>query len=265
MDTSPAMYPGQQQQQRTPRTPMSYELQSPASNASSYIKNVNSVGPFGGPTSASALMSGSGGLDVNSLVVNIMLSDSVLNLFKDHNFDSCTICVCNTNIKGADVGLYVVDHAAEAQYPCMCGFSAVVNRKYSAGSGLFYEDEVDITGLRDDRLEHRKPSLLIGSSQKLDSATADTLPPTMLLQLQSQFASVFPTLLTSQLRVTGNSAAAVQLLDVQDSCEACGLALEVGRQAAADSCCMAPINNARFDDPAVKNGCMHKWPFMQGK
>ena len=39
-------------------------------------------------------------LQVNSLVVNIMLSDSLLNVFKDHNFDSCPICVCNMNIKG---------------------------------------------------------------------------------------------------------------------------------------------------------------------
>lgn len=36
--------------------------------------------------------------------------------------------------------------AEEDQIRCSCGFSAVVNRRLAYGSGLFYEDEMEITG-----------------------------------------------------------------------------------------------------------------------
>lgn len=35
----------------------------------------------------------------------------------------------------------------EDQIRCSCGFSAVVNRRLAYGSGLFYEDEMEITGI----------------------------------------------------------------------------------------------------------------------
>lgn len=90
--------------------------------------------------------------EADSLLVNLLLSDSLLELFRDHNFASCTLCVCNMNIKGADVGVYlppslVPTASEEAQYKCTCGFSAVVNRHQSHRAGLFYQDELDITGL----------------------------------------------------------------------------------------------------------------------
>ncbi|XP_077510502.1 mediator complex subunit skuld isoform X2 [Amblyomma americanum] len=90
--------------------------------------------------------------EADSLLVNLLLSDSLLELFRDHNFASCTLCVCNMNIKGADVGVYlppslVPTASEEAQYKCTCGFSAVVNRHLSHRAGLFYQDELDITGL----------------------------------------------------------------------------------------------------------------------
>ena len=69
MEASPApTYPASSQQ----RTPMSYELPSPMSNASSYM-NKNSVDPQG---TNSPLP------EAHSLVTTIMLSDSILNLFK---------------------------------------------------------------------------------------------------------------------------------------------------------------------------------------
>lgn len=37
--------------------------------------------------------------EANSLVVNILLADTALNIFRDHNFDSCTLCVCNAGPK----------------------------------------------------------------------------------------------------------------------------------------------------------------------
>lgn len=141
-------------QQRTPRTPMSYE--SPASTSSScFNKNLSSMDNThsnGGQTP-----------EVNSLTVNILLMDSILNVFKDLNFDSCTICVCNTNIDGNDVGLYLPDRPKEDVYRCYCAFSAIVNRRHGLNSGLFYEDEVDITGYRHGYLDTRKRSLLQAS------------------------------------------------------------------------------------------------------
>lgn len=90
--------------------------------------------------------------DISSLLINLAMSDSLMNLFKDHNFESCTLCVCNMNLKGSDVGIYLPDALIpgiydESQYKCTCGFSAVVNRHRSALSGLFYEDEIEITGI----------------------------------------------------------------------------------------------------------------------
>lgn len=51
--------------------------------------------------------------EANSIVVNVVLTDSLLNVFRDHNFDSCTLCVCNAgpkvvgNIKGTDAAVYL--------------------------------------------------------------------------------------------------------------------------------------------------------------
>ena len=99
IESSPATFQNSVGQQRTP---MSYELQSPASNASSYLnKTLNSVDNQGTNHQIP---------EVHSLIVNIYLMDSRLNLFRDHNFDSCNICVCNMNIKGSDVGIYVPEN-----------------------------------------------------------------------------------------------------------------------------------------------------------
>ena len=206
IEASPAPFSSSQPQ----RTPGSYDLQSPASNASSYLnKTLDSVNN----TNTNYQIP-----EVHSLVVNVCLSDSSLNLFKDHNFDSCNICVCNMNIKGADVGLYLPDPSNEPQYKCACGFSAVVNRKYGTGSGLFYEDEVDITGIRDDRLDRRKPNLLQleppkdttkegdGAANQNGSAESSAnqnettqIPQSVLVSLQEQFSSPFPSFFTMQL------------------------------------------------------------------
>ena len=242
------------------RTPMSYELQSPASNASSYMnKNMSSVDN----THTNSQVA-----EVNSLAVNILLSDSILNLFKDHNFDSCTICVCNMNIKGADMGVYLTDKSNEPQYRCTCGFSAVTNRKYGARSGLFYEDEVDITGIRDERLEQRKPRLLALEHLQGGKDPAANLPPdvtedTMTL-LCSQFSALFPsaTVLHNYYRQRVDlvpAAPEVNLLEMQDGCEACYTALEAGRQV-MDNCA-----SSKLEDPMQKATCLHKWPYVQGK
>ena len=97
------------------------------------------------------------------------------------------------NIKGADVGLYIADPTNEAQYRCTCGFSAVMNRKLGHNSGLFYEDEVDITGMRDYRYERRKPSLLAMEYQKDEhKEQGEDVPPAILRLLEEQYANPYP-------------------------------------------------------------------------
>ena len=41
------------------------------------------------------------------LLLNVLLADTVLNVFRDHNFDSCTLCVCNA---GARVSALVLTY-----------------------------------------------------------------------------------------------------------------------------------------------------------
>ncbi len=67
----------------------------------------------------------------NSLTVNLVLSDSLLNLYRDINFNSCSMCVCTNegNIRGGESLLYLPDINSAEDYDCKCGYSAVVNRK----------------------------------------------------------------------------------------------------------------------------------------
>ena len=154
--------------------------------------------------------------EVDSLLFNVLMNDSILNFFRDMNFDSCVLCACTPNelsIRGTDSTIYlekprdivkpsvVTSSAPNAQNPathspyhthmyphqpspyhhhpppshasmynqqqssmsssssannhqhnqhnsCSCGFSAVVNLRLSYLSGLFYEDELEITGIK---------------------------------------------------------------------------------------------------------------------
>lgn len=83
------------------------DLPSPASTTSSYLnRNLTSIEPATTPVTARAP-------EANALVVNVLLADTALNIYRDHNFDSCTLCVCNAgvkcvgNIRGADAGYYL--------------------------------------------------------------------------------------------------------------------------------------------------------------
>ncbi|CAH8510541.1 unnamed protein product [Schistosoma rodhaini] len=113
-------------------------------------------------------------LETNGLLVNLILSDSMLNLFKDHNFDSCNICECTSSILGSEIGLYLSNSISTTSpcsksgrtntstfgghdlvggsgfhftRGCKCGFSAVMNQKYVVNGNLFYEDEIEVTRL----------------------------------------------------------------------------------------------------------------------
>ena len=72
--------------------------------------------------------------EASSLMLNLMLSDTILNVFRDHNFDSCTICVCyndHGNIRGRDAAPYLPNFSGDDDQPCICGFSALMNRYVS--------------------------------------------------------------------------------------------------------------------------------------
>lgn len=115
--------------------------------------------------------------EVDGSLVNLILSDSLLNLFKDHNFDSCNICECTSSVLGSEIGVYLADPELElssidpnptvpstsfipndlvssapelgrTNRTCKCGFSAVSNQKYALNANLFYEDEIEVTQLQ---------------------------------------------------------------------------------------------------------------------
>ncbi|CAM4949581.1 unnamed protein product [Rotaria socialis] len=122
--------------------------------------------------------------EIDSFIFNVLLNDSILNIHRDINFDSCVLCACNSNelsIHGSDSIVYLekphdnskLTHSQmyphqqqslyqhTAQHPqqqtttsinnsCSCGFSAVVNLRLGHSSGLFYEDEIEITGIKAD-------------------------------------------------------------------------------------------------------------------
>lgn len=89
---------------------------------------------------------------------------------------SCTLCVCNAgpkvvgNIRGADMYLPEagggLNNSDEDQIRCNCAFSAVVNRRLSHRAGLFYEDEVEITGplFVDECIDRKRTPLAVVSA-----------------------------------------------------------------------------------------------------
>ncbi|CAF1072689.1 unnamed protein product [Rotaria magnacalcarata] len=180
------------------------------------IRSVGSVQALNSPTTYSQSIT-INQPEVDSLLFNVLLNDSILNFFRDMNFDSCVLCACTPNelsIRGIDSTIYLekprdflkpsaTPTSAGAQnqpthspfhphmYPhqqssyhmhphsslyaqpqqqqqqqqhhaipstnshshhnsCSCGFSAVVNLRLSYSSGLFYEDEIEITGIKAD-------------------------------------------------------------------------------------------------------------------
>jgi mediator of RNA polymerase II transcription subunit 13 len=244
------------------RTPSAYDLQSPASNASSYLnRTLSSVDNQ--PTTNSQCH------EANSLVVNIFLSDSLLNLFKDSNFDSCSMCVCNGNILGSDNGVYLPDRSKEEQYKCYCGFSAVVNRKYGVNSGLFWEDEFDISGKK--TLPPPKKASLFALDGELNKGLLPftDIPESLLLQLQAQFSCLIPTAMidyacygkrrkngTDSNRDMTRGDGEVNVLEMSDGCEACWPALEAAVQA-TNGQALTPEKSSMLP--------LHKWPYLQGE
>jgi len=182
------------------RTPISYEIMSPASSsgASSFYAGRT----IGSVDAQCQSVVGAAAPEASSLFATLALSDSPLGIFRDENFDSCTICVCNMNIDGADVGTVLPARRSNTgqddQFRCTCAFSAIINRRRAQRSGLFYEDEIDITGLRHTAYDHRKPSLGSLSDSRNSNgmangvAQAELLPEGALHLLREQLSSLYP-------------------------------------------------------------------------
>ncbi|XP_033098665.1 mediator of RNA polymerase II transcription subunit 13-like [Anneissia japonica] len=240
-----------------PRSAHNLELQSPASEASSYVKNLNSIEA---PASTSVYP------EVDSVLVNLILSDSLMNIYKDRNFDSCVICACNMNIKGADAGMYLPDNFAHNQYKCVCGFSAVMNRKCALVSGLFAEDESEVTGqpLNGALWACSKAGLNMNPTTGKDTVTKgagkDSVLSTtenLVKMLQEQCNSPYSTLcrLNSIRSRSGHSHMEKLKLhfEIEDGCEACYTAIEEGRQ-------FAEFGSSR-PSHVLKTELLHRWAF----
>lgn len=324
---------------RTPcPAPPPYELPSPAtSTASSYLnKNLNSVEPVPTPIMARAP-------EANSLVVNILLGDTALNIFRDHNFDSCTLCVCNAgpkvvgNIRGADAGIYLPTPPPQPQptlpfpptspFPgmgmsgppppylmgsspghhgvapnvmavvteedpirCSCGFSAVVNRRLSHRSGLFYEDELEITGIAEDPGDRRKSSLLAyllpntGKSGQENINTGDMvdLVPQNVMELLKEQCVIIQSSSNSLYRASRQFrgilgpdvpyGTTVNVLEFMDGNDVTCMALEQGRQALLESTtvAMCKVEEMQQRQQIMQHGgrssntpCVHRWPYLR--
>uniref|UniRef100_A0A672IUR7 Mediator of RNA polymerase II transcription subunit 13 n=1 Tax=Salarias fasciatus TaxID=181472 RepID=A0A672IUR7_SALFA len=253
---------------RTPRTPRGpsaagsgqgsvkqdgTELSSPASTPSTGLP-LSSVEPLARPLAGPSLP------EAHSLYTVLLLSDSVLSVFKDRNFDSCCICACNLNVKGADVGVYIPDSTREDQYRCMCGFSAIVNRRLAHGTGLFLEDELDIYGRASEagRAAERRLALC--------RREASPASPSVMALLQEQCSQPISSLASLRPPPLGGSShgrkAALlqswmsekQWADGSDACVECYNALEQGLQYVDNP------SGGRVDAAVVRSTALHSWP-----
>ncbi len=271
-----------------------------ASPASAYAFNKSSTPSTS--KSGQATCSGDGLSDyskapeANSLLLNLMLSDTLMNVFRDHNFDSCTLCVCTNegNIRGRDATIYLppseLANAGESgdsnsdDVNCSCGFSAVTNRRLAHQSGLFYEDETEVTGITEDLYYRKKASLLLldpkghhedsGSNDNFaeKSTEVDTIPsPLMdLIIKQSTFymsshnalykyshqylrTAVQPTSISMVELVDGNDVIFSTLEQVKTVTTPCG--------EGKDSVHQQQIQSAKLD-LAQKGTCLHKWALL---
>lgn len=166
--------------------------------------------------------------EADGLLVNIMLSDSMLNLFKDHNFDSCNICECTSSILGSEIDVYLCNPTSSPSgsnvkasrsslggggsagsvnafgthdlvsgfgftRDCKCGFSAVMNQKFVVNGNLFYEDEIEVTNLsvRTER-DHTRPSYSVAPTYRHNAGWWNSASvQTPLPLLQELFRSVY--------------------------------------------------------------------------
>lgn len=233
--------------------------------------------------------------EAHSVVVNFTLSDSMLNLFKDHNFESCTICVCNMNIKGSDVDVYLPSGSVpgfdEPQYKCSCGFSAVTSRHRSHFAGLFYEDEIESTGFVYDPCEgltkksylaiENKPPNDTSSDHKENKADVNSIKPKLIDLLTIQCSNVlsscsclikavqFEVIKSQRSHSLNNFPTPLDIrkknnplsICYKDGCEALFMALFYGKSALNSLPNKHLMLQSHNDDSLVKMA-LHEWSYQ---
>lgn len=240
---------------------LGYELASPASNQSYLSKAVASVEPNISNINPEA----------NALLVNMVLMDSSLNLFRDHNFDSCTMCVCNNdqkvvgNVRGSDGALYLPPShlsPSEEAITCNCGFSAVVNRRLAFQSGLFYEDEVDLTGLHEGLMaERKKPSLIQFTGNIKVSENGDRDPNGILDHIPE---SLFDLVQHQCVDTMCSTSSVVQRAAVAYRITRLPLKMNIIDYKDGNELVQNALEQARMDDhPTMRGTYMHKWAYYQ--
>ena len=206
--------------------------------------------------------------EASSLVLNLVLSDTLLNVFLDHNFDSCTMCVCNNegSIRGRDAAVYLPEFADEDDVNCSCGYSAVANRRLAHQSGLFYEDETEVTSIAEDLYFRKKASLLLldpkGDHDLDKSGEVDAIGPSLLelIHRQSTYAAGAPSALakySSQYLRSTLQPPPLSMVELMDGNEVIFLALNQVKTASE----VATSSVTKLDE-AQKGTCLHKWPLL---
>ena len=209
--------------------------------------------------------------EASSLVLNLVLSDTLLNVFRDHNFDSCTMCVCNSegSIRGRDASVYLPELGDDDDVNCSCGYSAVVNRRLAHQSGLFYEDETEVTRIAEDLYFRKKASLLLldpkaAASDNFTekSSEVDAIQPALLelIHQQSSYAAGAPNALAKYARQYLRSTLqppSLSMVELTDGNEVIFVALNQVKTASDPA-----TSSVTKLDEALKGTCLHKWPLL---
>ena len=204
----------------------------------------------------------------NSLTINLVLSDSILNIYRDINFNSCTMCVCTNegNIKGGESLMYLPEFAGDEDNDCKCGYSAIVNRKLSHLAGMFLEDEREVTSVQEDVYFKKKLSLLLldpksqeqGEERFNERASVVDNVSWKIIELIQQQAGLFTSDYNSIIsyseqyfRHSSRQQHNINLVEDSDTSHTIWAALETVRAAASET--------GKSDlDQSGKAGCLHR-------
>jgi len=208
----------------------------------------------------------------NALTINLVLSDSLLNLYRDINFNSCTMCVCTNdgNIKGGESLLYLPGFAGDSDFDCKCGYSAVQNRKLSHLAGTFLEDEREVTGILEDVYFKKRLSLLLldpkcqeeGEHRFNERASlVDSVSPVLVEAVHQQAglaASKHSSLIAysqQYLRGVTQQQPSVSYVEETDGLDTVWAALSTVRASST-------ADQQSDLEPSNRALCLHKWPLL---
>ncbi len=254
-----------------------HDVASPASASSSFNKSTGAAN-----SNATSLASSDfkASPEANALLLNLVLCDTLINVFRDHNFDSCTLCVCGNNdgnVRGRDAALYLpqvnTTNNDDEEYNCNCGFSAVVNRRLAYQSGLFYEDETEVTGIAEDLYFRKKASLLLldpkanvheqGFAEK--SAEVDGVSRHLIKLIHKQSGE---TLLAEQsgllrcakqhFRSSRNNSEDVSMVELLDGNHVVFTALNQVKAVSSPEA----SSKASSSEDSTRASCLHKWSLV---